>query len=373
MTFPAAPSYGKASLSDLPGSILAAMGVPGAVDTLGMEPADRVCLFLVDGLGAELLRVYPDAAPFLSGCLDRMLTAGFPSSTPVSLASLGTGATPGGHGMIGIRVAVPGEGRLLDCLRWTAPGPPVDPEVWQPAETVYQRLASAGIDPVYIGPGMFENSGLTRAVYRGTRFVPADAPDERVDRVLEELRASRAHITVYLGDVDLAGHFFGLGSPEWRAQMAVADQMARRMAEGLPPGSSLIVTADHGMVDAPYRVDLDERADLREGVALIGGDGRARHVYTVEGAARDVLDVWRAALEGRAWVVSREEAVGAGWFGPVVRDEWLGRIGDVVAVAYGDLHLVASRSEPLESTLIGVHGSLTPDEQNVPLIEVSAR
>jgi predicted AlkP superfamily pyrophosphatase or phosphodiesterase len=180
-------------------------------------------------------------------------------------------------------------------------------------------------------------------------------------------------VSVYFGEVDVTGHIFGLGSSEWRAQMAVADQMARRIAEGLPPGASLLVTADHGMIEALDRVDLDERLDLREGVALIGGDGRARHVYTLSGAARDVLATWQAALEGRAWVVSREEAVEAGWFGPAVRDEWLGRIGDVVAVAYGDLHLIASRSEPLESTLIGVHGALTPDEQNVPLIEVSTR
>jgi hypothetical protein len=373
VTLPAAPSYGTASLPDLPGSILAALGVRGAANTLGIEAVDRVCLFLVDGLGAELLKAYPDAAPFLAARLDRVLTAGFPSSTPISLASLGTGAVPGEHGMIGIRVAVPGEGRLLDCLHWTAPGLPVEPEVWQPAETVYQRLDAAGIDPVYVGPAMFAGSGLTRAVYRGVRFVPADAPEDRVDRVLEELRALRAHVSVYFGDVDVTGHIFGLGSPEWRAQMAVADRMALRIAEGLPPGASLLVTADHGMVEALDRVDLDERADLREGVALIGGDGRARHVYTVSGAAHDVLARWRAALEGRAWVVTRAEAVEAGWFGPAVRDEWMARIGDVVAVAYGDLHLIASRSEPLESTLIGVHGALTPGEQNVPLIEVSTR
>jgi len=54
----------------------------------------------------------------------------------------------------------------------------------------------------------------------------------------------------------------------------------------------------------------------------------------------------------------------------VVKREWLGRIGDVLAVSYGDTVVIASEREPLESRLIGVHGSLTPAEQNVPLIEI---
>jgi hypothetical protein len=68
-------------------------------------------------------------------------------------------------------------------------------------------------------------------------------------------------------------------------------------------------------------------------------------------------------------VVSREEAVESGWFGPRVRPEWLPRIGD----AYTDCAIVASIAEPIESSFVGCHGSLTPAEQYVPLLEVSAR
>ncbi|MEZ0076633.1 hypothetical protein ABH927_006015 [Planotetraspora sp. GP83] len=366
---PFVPAYGVASLADLPGSMLASLGVPTTTNTLGLNPAGRVCLFLVDGLGAELLRAHPGAAPFLSAHLQRTLTAGFPSSTPTSLATIGTGVPPGEHGMVGIQMAVPGEGRLFNCLRWTAPGLSIDPDVWQPAETVYERLAAMGIDPVYVAPSAFDGSGLTRAVYRGMRYRPADTVDERIEGVRQALRET-SFVTVYYGDLDAAGHTTGWGSAQWLEKLAVADRMAERIAEALPPGSALYVTADHGMINAVDKVDVDQRPELREGVALVGGEARARHLYTAPGAAAAVLETWSEALRGRAWVVTRAEAAEAGWFGRGVRREWLDRIGDVMAVPYGECVIVASRAEPLESSLTGYHGSLTAAEQNVPLVEI---
>lgn len=365
---PYVPAYGTASLADLPGSLLASLGLPTG-NTLALEPASRVCLFLVDGLGAELLAAHPGAAPFLSAHLRRTLTAGFPSSTTTSLTTLGTGATPGEHGMVGIQMAVPGEGRLFNCLRWTVPGLPIDPNVWQPAPTVYQRMAAAGVEPVYVAPASFDGTGLTRAVYRGMRYWAAESPDERVEAVRHALRET-AFVTVYYGDVDRAGHVSGWGGREWLEQLAIVDRMAERIAEALPPGAALYVTADHGMINAADKVDVDLRPDLLEGVLMLGGEARARHVYTAPGAASAVLETWREALRGRAWVVTREEAVSAGWFGRSVRREWLGRIGDVVAVPYGECVIVASAGEPVEASLIGYHGSLTPAEQNIPLVEI---
>jgi hypothetical protein len=370
------PGYGGGSLADLPGALLAALGVPApggsdAPHPIRLEPADRVCLFLVDGLGAELLRAHAAAAPFLSGLASRTLTAGFPATTVTSLCSLGTGLPPGEHGMLGLTLAVPGTGMLFNCLRWTLPdGLTMDPEQWQPAPTVYQRAAEAGIEPVYVAPAEYEGTGLTRAVYRGVRYVPADTVDERVLRTHEAMRARSAHVTVYYGGLDSAGHLSGWGGEQWLRQLAIVDDMARRLAEGLPPGSALYVTADHGMINATEKIDAEAVPELTEGVALIGGEARARHVYAAPGAASHVLDAWRETLRGKAWVASRQEAVESGWFGPRVRDAWLGRIGDVVAVPYADLAITAPTNNPVEAAFVGYHGSMTPAEQHVPLLEV---
>ena len=57
-------------------------------------------------------------------------------------------------------------------------------------------------------------------------------------------------------------------------------------------------------------------------------------------------------------MVSRDEAIAAGWFGEQVRDEIRLRIGDIVAAARGSATMVRRTVEPLESSLVGHHGSL---------------
>ena len=63
---PVLPRYGERSLPDLATSLLSSLGIPGEQNALGLPPASRNCLLLVDGLGWELLRDDPAAAPFLS-------------------------------------------------------------------------------------------------------------------------------------------------------------------------------------------------------------------------------------------------------------------------------------------------------------------
>jgi Type I phosphodiesterase / nucleotide pyrophosphatase len=129
------------------------------------------------------------------------------------------------------------------------------------------------------------------------------------------------------------------------------------------------VVADHGMVDvaATDRMDADTEPGLRDGVALLGGEARARHVYARPGAADDVLASWQELLGASAWVVSREQAIADGWFGPV-NPGFADRIGDVLAVATGGGGVLASKAEPKEAALVGMHGSLVASDQLVPLL-----
>jgi len=115
-------------------------------------------------------------------------------------------------------------------------------------------------------------------------------------------------------------------------------------------------------------VDYDQLPALQDGVRLLGGEVRARHVYAVPGAQDAVLGTWRELLGERAWVLTREEAVAAGWFGPRVVERVCQRIGDVVVAARGKHGVIRSRAHPMESRLVGHHGSLTGAEQLVPFL-----
>jgi hypothetical protein len=367
---PIVPTYGSGSLAELASSLLASVGGAGD-NALGLPSARKVCLLLVDGLGWELLRDHPAAAPFLSELAINAgpLAAGFPATTVTSLTTLGTGSPPGQHGMLGYQVAIPGEGRLLNGLRWDDR---VDPAQWQPQPTIYERAAAAGIGAYHVAQRSFRNSGLTRAAMRGAGYRPADSMGALAAQAASVASESdRAIVTVYHGDLDAAGHVFGVGSDAWYYQLAHVDKLAEQIAGALPGGSILYVTGDHGMVDvAPDdRIDVDAVPQLRRGVALLGGEPRARHVYAEPGAAADVLAAWRETLGGRAWVVSRDDAIKEGWFGPVDAG-MAARIGDVVAAPAGGCAIVATQAEPRESALVGMHGSLVPSDQLVPMLSL---
>jgi hypothetical protein len=373
-TSPIVPSYGGSSLADLSASFLASLTGDGGGNVLGLQEHQRACLLLVDGLGHDLLRGHQAAAPFLAELAfnSRPLTAGCPSTTVTSMASLGTGLPPAAHGMLGYQVAVPGEGRLLNGLHW--PGD-IDPVAWQRRPTIFERAAAAGVTPVHVAPGAYKHSGLTRATLRGADYRPADSLGALAALATDALHESeRALVVAYHGDLDATGHHYGVASAAWANQLAHVDKLAEQIANSLPYGAVMYVTADHGMVDVgpDDRVDADEEGSpLRDGVALLGGEARFRHVYTRPGAAEDVLATWREVLGERAWVLPREEAIKEGWFGPVggaVSDVMAPRIGDVVAACAGNWAVVASRAEPLETSLTGMHGSLTAAEQLVPML-----
>jgi hypothetical protein len=370
---PLIPGYGRSTLADLATSLLASLGVPGEANPLGLAPADRACLLVIDGLGWELLREHPAAAPFLAELArsGQALTAGFPATTVTSLSSLGTGRPPGQHGMLGYQVAVPGTGRLLNALRWDKR---VDPAQWQPGSTIFERAAAAGIAPFRVAQGSFRESGLSTAVMRGARYRSADTLGALASQAAAALREEpRALAMVYHAGLDSTGHALGCTSDAWRFQLGHVDRLAEQLAGALPPGTALYVTADHGMVDvgAGDRIDADRTPALRDGVALLGGEPRARHVYAQPGAAADVLARWREVLGGAAWVASRDEAIADGWFGPVGPGR-ADRIGDVVAAATGSWAVVATREEPRESALAGMHGSLAAADQLVPLLPYRA-
>ncbi len=369
--WPATPRYGERSLSDLMPSVLHALGVPVESPALAVPETRRVCILLVDGLGLNLLRRSASHAPFLASLLPdaTVLTVGFPTTTVTSLTSFGTGLTPGQHGLTGFEFFLPEIGRPLNGLRWDAA---VDGRDLQPLPTMFERAADAGVAVTRIGPRAFARTGFTEAGMRGGVYDGADTPGELVTASFDALRrGDRSLAYVYLGDLDQTGHRRGCATRAWDWQLEHVDRLAGQLASVLPDGGLLLVTGDHGMVDVPAQeqVDLARAPALDDGVRLVTGEPRVSYVHVEDGALADVRSAWTETLGERAWVLTRDEAAAAGWFGPEVAGHVSARIGDLVVAMRTASSVVDSRrmSAGLLS-LVGMHGSLTDDEMLVPLL-----
>ncbi|WP_350933990.1 alkaline phosphatase family protein [Micromonospora mangrovi] len=375
---PVAPAYGGGSLADVLPSALAVLGVPGAVDLLDLRPrlagVRRIAVLLVDGLGWHQIPTAAPYAPTLAGLTAAVgvpLTSGFPSTTPTSLVSLGTGSAPGGHGVLGFKVRVPGTDRVLSHIEWS--GDP-DPLTWQPVPTQYERARAAGVAVTVVSRPEYAGSGLTLAANRGGDYRGAADVDALATRMLTALAAGAGPTLVsgYHPDLDRHGHLSGVDSAPWRLAAAEVDGLLARLVDGLPPDAALLVTADHGQLDVPagHRVDFDTDPRLRAGVRVLAGEPRVRYLHVAPGATADVVAAWSEVLGDAARVTTRDELVAAGWFGPVP-EEHLRRIGDVVAVCRGTHAVVATRSEhPIESRLVAYHGADTATEMTIPLLVV---
>lgn len=371
-----APDSDGGALCDVLPSLLGAMRTRGFANTLDLPDCRSAAVLLIDGLGWKLLREYATDAPRLNELAQHgPLRAGFPTTTATSVTSLGTGYPAGRHGIVGYTFAEP-SGSLMSPLSWREHGGTrslIDewpPEQAQPHPTALERAVDAGVAVRNVAPAEFETTGLTRAALRGGQFRGVRATGDLVAEIVSVLGEPAPVLCYgYHSQLDHLGHIHGPGSLAWRLQLQQIDQFVGALVDRLPRDTLLAVVADHGMVDLdPHQnIDFDREPELQHGVRMLGGELRARYVYTEPGALADVQSAWQARLGSHGAVLTAEQIIDEGWLGRHVADTIRHRIGDLVAVLR-DTGVSRSEREPGESSLRGHHGSLTAEEQFVPLV-----
>jgi hypothetical protein len=330
----------------------------------------RELLFLIDGFGLDTLATYADVMPTMSRMFNHgTIQTAFPSTTATSLATLTTGELPGVHGMLGYTVQVPRSGgRLLNALKWDER---VDPENWQPVETLFQRAAKVGITVTHVAAKRYENTGFTRAVFRGAQYKGANVVADLVSETKQALQKTPSFVYLYVNDLDNAGHSDGVGSDKWIAALSAIDQMVSQLMKEVPKGTRIWVTSDHGMINVEEKIIIGQDNPLLTGVSVIAGEPRARHIYLTEDspqARNEVASLWQQYLQEKALVISREEAVSSKLFGETLSADAVDRMGEVIAIARGGLVLLDADRAEKEGAMVGHHGGDSEIESQVGLL-----
>lgn len=387
------------------------------LDQLGDAQAPIV-MVLVDGLGWQMLRERAGHTPNLRRLLadsDYLHTCA-PSTTAAALTTLATGVYPGAHAMVGYAVRdpllrghlgaghVPGPGDVFDLI--TFKNSSHDPLTWQSVPTLIERAnakANAGCGPqlgaVSIGRSKFAGSGLSLAAWRGFKHIGVDALDQRPYQAYRAIKEGAKLVYLYVGELDHAGHNHGWHSDKWLEALEALDAMVGQLFRRLPAGTRIVLTADHGMVDTDrhHRIDLAKEKELAKDVVAVAGESRFLQLYVADGAAnaraasgpargaagtqaaggvvensgrkelaQSVAKRWAEFLGDRAIWVGTDPAPLMGPLSPGAR----AAVGDVLVALNDNWTVVDSRVQSFHATqLIGVHGSLTPVELEVPLIK----
>ena len=354
-------------------SIFAGLRVDGTNDFAGCgeSPTGRELLFLIDGFGADLLTQYGEHAPTLSSLTQAQLVqTSFPSTTSTSLATLTTGEMPGAHGMMGYTVRVPrSSGRVLNSLKWDER---VDPQIWQPVPTLFERATNAGVTVSHVAAKRYEGTGFTRAVFRGAHYRGANVTTDLVGETVAALKNSPSFVYLYVNDLDSAGHSDGVGSDKWIAALSSIDAMVAQLLEKLPKGVRIWVTADHGMINVEEKIVMGVDNSLLDGIETIAGEPRTRHLYLPQDAdlapRAEIIARWEETLGSKVKMFTRESAIAAGLFGSDVSLDASERIGDIIAIAQEKVVLLDPERADKEGAMVGHQGGDSATESTVPLL-----
>lgn len=359
---PVLPAYAGANVRGIVPALLAPASRRG-LPTWFPEPlhrAERVVLMVVDGLGWEQLEQNRHLAPTITSMTGGPITTVAPSTTSTALTSITTGLTPAEHGILGYRLELGGE--VLNVLRWsTATG---DARKRHRPGEVQPFPPFLGERITVISKAELTGSGFTLAHLAGTRLDGWRTPSNLPVRVADALARGERLVYAYYDGVDKVAHEYGFG-PYYDAEVRAADRLVGDVLDVLPPGVALAVIADHGQVHVGANT-LPPAPDVLALIRSQSGEGRFRWLHARRGAEADLLAAAQVHSDV-AWVVSREQTLDEGWFGPHMAGPMAARLGDVALVTHAPVSFI----DPADSGLYELvcrHGSLTPAEMYVPFV-----
>jgi hypothetical protein len=185
--------------------------------------------------------------------------------------------------------------------------------------------------------------------------------------------AERQYVYAYWPEFDRLAHEHGAASPEVVGHLAELDAAFERfLARIRGTGTTVIVTADHGFIDAreDRAIELDDHPELAATLLLpLCGERRTVYCYPRVDRQAEFCAYVRTHLAAYADLRRSADLLDAGYFG-------LGPPHPRLHERIGDYTLLMKDGATLKDWLpgepryehVGVHGGMTAAEMYVPLI-----
>lgn len=379
------PDYGGGTIVNLMRSVGDACGAPPSpyapLRGLDIEPlraARNLVLFVVDGMGAQFLQG-AKAGGTLRSFLQAEIGSVFPSTTASAVTAFLTGLAPQQHAVTGWHMYFEELGAVAAVLPLTPRDPGAAP--WNPHRlavklfdqpTFFMQLTrpSFVVSPVQILDSAFNvahSQGAQRIGYAGL-----DQLFEQVESLIARPGDAR-YVYAYYPTLDALAHDFGIGSAPVEGCLRRFDLAFSGFLERIAGSDTMVlVTADHGFIDAPATRLIDVAGHPRLAGMLaqpLCGERRVAYCY-VAAARRDEFSAYVRDNLGHALRAYRaEDLLASGWFGLGAPHPRLSRrIGDYVLVMEEDWTIVDQLAGEKQHPMRGVHGGLSAQEMRVPLI-----
>lgn len=348
------------------------------LDTQPLTEARNLVMLVIDGLGYEFLSQYPDSSLYQH--LHSKLMAVAPPTTTASVSTYLTGLAPQQHGLTGWFTYLRELGSVVTVLPWVLRGG--GPQLGESgrAATKLLQLPSffdrLGVETYSVMPDFLLGSEFNRMVSGQATLVPYGTYQQCFDAVARLCRNDRKkYVYAYWAGFDMLAHGFGVGSEQVASHFVELDRAFERLVDQLSGTDSvLLVSADHGFVDAPpeKRIDLADHPELKACLqAPLCGEPRLAYCYVRHDLRSQFENYVENNLSGIAQLYHSHDLVANKLYGlGEAHPELASRTGDYTLVMQDRYVIIDKLPGDNPPQLVGYHGGLSGEEVYVPLILV---
>ncbi|PIE33436.1 hypothetical protein CSA56_11555 [candidate division KSB3 bacterium] len=382
------PNYHDGSLVNLMSSLLHAFGAKSEYAPLPLLPPSEladttnVVLLVLDGFGYEFLQRQEPNSLFHKH-LKGKITSVFPSTTASCVTTFHTGLAPQQHAVTGWFMFLKEVGSIVTTLLFRPRCCPaslrgekgaVRPDMLYGTNDIARQINRKSCS-VY-------HEKIVKAEYnKAINSYPKHLPFVTFLGCLEQIRRKivsdrgKKYIFAYWDSIDSLSHHYGTTSREVIYHYYELEEQLKALIRELQgTDTTLIITADHGLIDteASTTIRVEQHPELRETLTMpLCGEARAPFCYVRPSKAAQFERYVQQHFSGICDLYSYEELIHKSWFGLFEPDLRLfDRIGDYVMVMRENYVLDDSLLGEECKNYIGRHGGLSKEEMFVPLIVI---
>ncbi|MBN1645533.1 alkaline phosphatase family protein [Candidatus Woesearchaeota archaeon] len=378
------PNYKDGSIVNLMQSIIQARG--GKASTIyrplkvlppkQLRDSNNIVLLVIDGLGYEWLNKHGKNT-FLYKNLTAKITSVCPTTTTSCVTTFFTGVAPKQHAMTGFIMHSKELGSLYYPLFHRPRYKGEEIKHISSEHFFDQKPASKQIraESYFVGPAPIVKSVYSVGVDRYSIRAPASSLAE-IFRIIPKIcKSSNKHkyIYAYLPEFDLYCHHNKTTGKKPREFVNKIDRKIEALSKQLKD-TTLIVTADHGLLDTPRNkyIFLEDHPKLKETLTLpICSEWRMPYFYVRPSRAKQFEQYIKTKLKSQCTYITVDEMIKRNYFG-------LGKPNPKLFDRVGDYILLMKENWAFKDTVLGGkdkqaranHAGLSKEEMFVPLVVI---
>jgi len=344
-----------------------------------LKPEDlkeNVVLLIIDGLGYEYIK-YKGKGTIFKKYLKEKITSTFPSATSSANTTLLTGQTPEDHTVAGWYLYLKENKKTILSL----------PFITRERTPLRKKLKNTyNFNPVtkriknsyFITIKELANSEFSKAAVEGARRIGSKNKKDffkKIEKTIK-LKKKKKYIIAYWPNFDLIGHDNGVKSKKCYSEFKKLDLELKKLVKKTKnTNTTIIVTADHGMVDIKKKniITINDHPKLESCLkTTVGGDPRYAYCFVKNNKKKYFERYVKTKFKKQCSIYKSKELVKKGYFGlNKPNKKFLDRIGDFTIIMKDFYSIYQFTDYEGRSYLVGDHGGLSKKEMLVPLIIIN--